>query len=121
MEATVTCPNGHVNPVGAEFCAECGQSLVVDKTSVWSVSELSSQFQEQASGGGTEAASGDAEEDEPAPAARAEPEPETAGPVEEEVAEDAETTEVVLMELRSIRQRLETLEARVQRLGRTSS
>ncbi|MDQ3823240.1 MAG: hypothetical protein M3321_08370, partial [Actinomycetota bacterium] len=28
MEATVTCPRGHVNPIGADVCAECGQSLM---------------------------------------------------------------------------------------------
>jgi voltage-gated potassium channel len=38
--------------------------------------------------------------------------------IEEEVAEEVETTEAVLAELRSVRERLEGLEARVQRLGR---
>ena len=28
VEATVSCPNGHVNPIGADVCAECGQSLM---------------------------------------------------------------------------------------------
>lgn len=39
--------------------------------------------------------------------------------IEREIAEDADTTDAVLQELREVRGRLETLEGRIQRLGAT--